>query len=216
MVCAEIVRRFVRPSHSEVHSLDENAGPLPLDVHENIYVRAVTVQLLVLGVEYAHHRIVCRSMPFRSVCGVCPDLHLHHIPDDIELEVIPEVQCQHRQRQHVFIGRQLEKCLMVKVEFPKPEVFHDRSCHDAHWYLVLLYRSVVVVVYVVIQQRIPEGSTQIPYRYVQRSFGLGGGNLAETVVPPIVVGMQMLFVIVWFPEVCLKVEVQVERAFPVF
>ena len=51
MVCTEIVSRFVRPSHSEVHSLDEDARPLPLDVHEDIYVRTVAVEFLVLCVE---------------------------------------------------------------------------------------------------------------------------------------------------------------------
>ena len=73
----------------------------------------------------------------------------------------------------------------------------------------------VIVIYVVAQQCITEESTQIPYRNVEGSLGFRGGNLAEIVVPPIMIGMQMLCGLVWFLETCLKVEIKVQRTVPV-
>ena len=72
----------------------------------------------------------------------------------------------------------------------------------------------VIVIYVVAEQRIPEESPQIPYRNVQGSLGFRGGYFPETVVPPVMVGMQMLLVIVWFLQACLEVKVKVQRTVP--
>ena len=118
MMGGEVVGPVIRPSHSDVLHLYENACAFPLDIDKDIYVGAVAVLFLILVVEYPHSRVIGGCIPFGSETSVCPDLHLHHVPDHIELQIIPEIEGKCRKRKHIRIGGELEKGPVVEMEFP--------------------------------------------------------------------------------------------------
>ena len=100
---AEIVGLVHWPAHSDIDKFDEDARPLPLDVHERVDVRAVAVFLFFLVVEHSECRAVSRLVPLRGVGNIGTQLHLHHVLDDIELPIPSGVDGQHRHRYHVFV-----------------------------------------------------------------------------------------------------------------
>ena len=91
---------LVRPSHVYIDGLDKDRDPLPLYVDECVYIRAVPVFLFCLVVEYSEYRVVSGSIPFGGEQYVRSYLHLHHVLDNIKLEVISQIQCQKRERHH--------------------------------------------------------------------------------------------------------------------
>ena len=211
-VSREVIRLLVRPSHVDVDSLDKQAYTFPLDVDECVNVRAVSVFPFMLIVEHSQYRIISWRIPFCGECSVRAYLHLHGVLDHIELQIVSQIQGQHRQRHHFFVGRKLEKQSIVEMELPQCEVFSECGAHYAHRGAVLPCYTLVVIIYVVAKQCVSERRIQSPSRNSQFGHDLGGGYLAETVVPGKVVGVQMLVVIIRFAQVGLEMSLQCQRA----
>ena len=101
--CREIVCRFVRPSHVKIDYFQEYACTFPLDVDEYIYIWAISVFFYILVMEYSQHWIIRRGIPLGVITSVCSDLHLHDLLHYIKLQIISQVQCQHRQWKYLLV-----------------------------------------------------------------------------------------------------------------
>ena len=152
-MCAEVVCAVQRPAHIDIDHLDEYAGPLPLDVHESIYIRAVAVFFDFLVVEHAERRAVSRLVPLGGVGDIGTYLHLHHFLHDIELPVPPRIDSDHRKRNDIVIRRYLEQCPVVEVQALELEVLGYPYLQYADGVGALSCHRHAVVIYVVLQQR---------------------------------------------------------------
>ena len=208
----EIVGLVHRPAHSDVDGLHENAGPLPLDIHESVDVRAVAVFLFLLVIELAQCRTVTRNVPLRVVCDIGADLHLHHVLDDVELPVPSCVQGHGGNRDHVLIGRELDQHLVVQMDSGDPEVLVQCEFQHAHRALFLLRDGIGVIIYMILHQCPGSGHVQFPSRHVIVSLHLGPADLAEIIVPDVVVGVIMLLVELRLVETGLEMRPECHRA----
>ena len=100
----EAAGRIHGPAHVGIDQLEEDAGPLPLDVDECVDVGAVAVFAVGLVVERAADGVVGGCVPPCGVEGVGAYLHLHHVFDYVELEVPSEVERRRGKGQDVGLG----------------------------------------------------------------------------------------------------------------
>ena len=115
-VAAEVIHIFLpRPALVDVLALYENAGPLPLQIEENVYIGAVAISFSLLVVEHSDIWIVARHMPFGVVETIGSQLHLQYVLYDEELNVPSEVHAEYRQRNSLLVGTELAEQFVVKM-----------------------------------------------------------------------------------------------------
>ena len=98
------------------------------------------------------------------------------------------------------------------MEKTQREVLCESRAEYAHRNGVLPYRCRRIEVDVVRQQGVAGFQTEIPARHGYVSADLRGGNLAERVLPSVVVGIEVLVVEIRFPEGGLEMRSQRQRA----
>ena len=67
---AEIVGLVHWPAHTDIDKFNEDARPLPLDVHEGVDIRAIAVFLFFLVVEHSECRAVAGFVPLGGIGNI--------------------------------------------------------------------------------------------------------------------------------------------------
>ena len=198
----EIVGILERPAHIGVFELYEDAGALPLDVHECIHDGAVFIEHGSLVVEDTHGGVPGRSVPLRIIPSVEAYLHGHHvlptlIPLHHELDEPLEVQGEQRQRQHGLVGRGLQQHTVVQMqEVSYHEFFAERGAEHADDIGVLPGNRSRIVIVVIAHEAVIHVGRQLPVRNVQPGLEFGFRSFPESLVPGSVVGVEALDVVV--------------------
>ena len=162
-------------------------------------------------------RIPGRGVPRRVEVGVGTDLHRHHVLALLvalhhEFEVVAEVERDGRQREDVRIGGILEEGAVVEVDRTELEFLAQLRGQHAHGRAVLPDDAVRVVIKIAGQQGVAHVGGQFPVGNVDAPLQPGRGDLAELIVPAVVVEIEVLLIVSGVLEGGLEMRRDAERA----
>ena len=211
----KIISMFHRPAHSHIDELHEYACTFPLDIHERINIRTISVFFNFLVIEHSQCGTISRRIPIRIVGHIGTYLHLHNLLHDIELPIPTRIDGDHRQRYDVLIRGQLEQCLIVKMQPPKLEILGQSDIEHADGGCFLLRHRLPVIINMVLYQRPAGINVQFPMRNADRTVQRRRGNLAEIIVPFVMVRIIVLLIVVRLLQVRAEMGIERNRALAV-